>query len=89
MYFTYGNVFVSMLFSQFIPPSSSPSCVHKSVPYASISTEVKVIVAQLCRTLCDPMDYRQPGSSVHGILQARLLEWAAISFSGGSSQTRD
>ena len=37
--------------------------------------------AQSCPTLCDPMDCSPPGSSVHGILQARILEWAAISFS--------
>ena len=41
---------------------------------------------QLCLTLCDPMDCRLPGSSVHGILQARILEWVAIPFSRGSSQ---
>ena len=38
-------------------------------------------VAQLCLTLCDPMDCSPPGSSVHGIFQARALEWAAIAFS--------
>ena len=37
-------------------------------------------VAQLCPTLCDPMDCRLPGSSIHGIFQARILEWVAISF---------
>ena len=37
-------------------------------------------VAQLCLTLCDPVDCSQQGSSVYGILQARILEWAAISF---------
>ena len=41
----------------------------------------KVSVAQSCPTLGNPMDYSPPGSSVHGILQARILEWAAISFS--------
>ena len=44
---------------------------------------------QLCPALCDPMDYRSPGSSVHGISQARILEWVAISFSRGSSWSRD
>ena len=39
--------------------------------------------------LCDPMDYSPPGSSIHGVLQARILEWAAISFSRGSSWPRD
>ena len=38
-------------------------------------------VAQLCPTLCDPMDCSLPGSSVHGIFQVRVLEWVAISFS--------
>ena len=38
-------------------------------------------VAQSCPTLCDPMDYSLPGSSVHGIFQARVLEWVAIAFS--------
>ena len=42
-------------------------------------------VAQPCLTLCDPMDFSLPGSSVHEILQARILEWVAISFSRGSS----
>ena len=42
-------------------------------------------VAQSCPTLCDPMDCSLPGSSVHGIFQARVLEWIAISFSRGSS----
>ena len=44
---------------------------------------------QLCPTLCNPMDFRPPGSSVHGILQARILEWVAIPSSRGSSQPRD
>ena len=42
-----------------------------------------------CVQLCDPMDCSLPGSSVHGILQARILEWVAISFSRGSSRPRD
>ena len=45
--------------------------------------------AQSCPTLCDPMDCSLAGSSLHGILQARVLEWVAISFSRGSSQPRD
>ena len=51
--------------------------------------KVKVSVTQSCLTLCNPMDYNSPGSSVHGILQAKILEWVAISFSRGSSQPRD
>ena len=49
---------------------------------------MKVLVAQSCPTLCDPMDCSPPGSSVHGILQARMLEWVAAPFSRGSSQPR-
>ena len=45
------------------------------------TTEQVVLVTQSCLTLCDPMDYSPPDSSVHGILQTRILEWLAISFS--------
>ena len=51
--------------------------------------KVESEVAQSCLTLCDPKDYRLPGFSIHGIFQARVLEWVAISFSRGSSQPRD
>ena len=47
------------------------------------------LVAQSCPTLCDPMDSNLPGSAVHGILQAKIVEWVAISFSRGFSQPRD
>ena len=50
--------------------------------------EVKVLVAQSCPTLCDPMDCSPPGSSVLGIFQARILEWVAIPLSRGSSWPR-
>ena len=46
-------------------------------------------VAQSCPTLCDPVDCSPPDSSIHGILQARVLEWVAISFSRGSFRPRD
>ena len=46
-------------------------------------------VTQSCLTLCDPMDFSLPGFSVHGILQARILEWVTISFCRGSSWPRD
>ena len=55
-----------------------------------MSVSVRVgLVAQLRPTLCDYMDCSPPGSSVHGISQARILEWVAISFSRGSFQPRD
>ena len=47
------------------------------------------VVPQLCPTLCDPMGCSPPGSSVHGFLQARILEWVAIPFSRRSSQSKD
>ena len=45
--------------------------------------KVKLLVAQSCLTLCDPMDCSPPSSSVHGISQARTLEWVAIPFFRG------
>ena len=50
---------------------------------------VWVLVSRLYLTLCDPMDYSLQGSSVHGILQGRIMEWVAIPFSRGSSQPQD
>ena len=61
------------LFHSFLWLSSSPACMCTCMPVCS--------VAKLCLTLCDPVDCSPPGSSVHGILQARILEWVAISFS--------
>ena len=52
-----------------------------------IPSEVKVFVAQSCLTLFDLVDCNLSGSSVHGILQARTLEWVAMPFSRGSFQT--
>ena len=52
-------------------------------------TVLVCLVTQSCLTLCDPIDGSPPGSSVHGILQARILEWVATPFSRGSSQARD
>ena len=56
----------------------------------SLSKEKKESeVAQSCLILCNPVDYSQPGSSVHGGFQARVLEWVAVPFSRGSSQPKD
>ena len=54
-------------------------------PAQGMSDDRKVLVAQSCPTLCDPMDCSLPGVSVHGIVQARIPEWVAISFSRRSS----
>ena len=58
--------------------------VFPSIPWNS-----EVLITQSCLTLCKPMDCSPPGSSVHGILQTRILEWIVISSSRGSSRTRD
>ena len=63
--------------------------IWRGCPRSYQKVKVKELVAQSCLTLCEPMDYSPPGSSVHVILQARILEWAVISFSRGSSQPRD
>ena len=47
-----------------------------------MKVKIESEVAQSCPTFSDPMDCSPPGSSVHGILQARVLEWGAIAFSG-------
>ena len=57
--------------------------VKSTLPHRS-----EVLVIQSCPTLCDLMNCSPPGASVQGILQARILEWVAISFSRGSSQTQ-
>ena len=68
----------SLLFFLFLPHHAS--CVHACL-YAQL--------LQSFSTLCDPMDHSPPGSSVHRIFQARILEWVVMSSSRGSSQPRD
>ena len=60
---------------------------HEAFP--PICMKVQVLVTQSYLTLCDSMDYSPPGSSVHGILQTRILEWVVIPSSKGSSQPRN
>ena len=89
IHFTYDNIHVSMPFSQTIPPHPLPE--SKRLVYTSVSLLLSCIqgyhsvqfssVAQSCPTLCDPIDSSPRGSPVPGILQARTLEWVAISFS--------
>ena len=74
------------LFHGYIP-SSFPGRGNAVYRYCCSVTKVKVkaLATQSCPTLCNPMDCNPPGSSVHGILQARILAWVVISFSRGSS----
>ena len=58
------------------------------VPGLIILIQVQVLVAQPYLTVCDPMDCSLPGPSVHGILQARILEWVAIPFLHGIFLTK-
>ena len=68
-----------------------PFCLdfRKAITSGEWRVKLKVLVAQLCPTLCNPMACNLPGSFVHGILQARILEWIASPFSRGSSKPRD
>ena len=74
---------ICLLFGKIVKCTNTEHILH------IITGESESEVAQSCPTLCDPMPCRLPGSSLHGILQARVLEWVAISFSRGSSQPRD
>ena len=67
--------------------AEAQTCPIKA-PFLKIAC-IHAKLLQSCLTLCDAMDCSPPRSSVHGILQARILEWVAIPFSGGSSQPRD
>ena len=70
--------------------SFKSQCHGRQIQSEELQIKVKESeVTQSCLTLCYPMDCSLPGSSVHGIFQARVLEWVAISFSRGSSQPRD
>ena len=62
---------------------------HISTPFSLYSKAKQSEVTQSCPTRCDPMDCSPPGSSIHGILQAKILEWVVISLSRGSFQPRD
>ena len=89
--------------ASFIPQSewvlithSEQQPIHTSICCGAITTAcykslfaAACLAEKSCPTLWDPMDYSLPGSSAHGISQARLLEWVATSFSRGSSQPSD
>ena len=66
-------------------PQDWERSVFIPIPKKGNAKECSSEVTQLCLTPCDPMDCSLPGSSVHGIFQARIVEWIAISFSRRSS----
>ena len=77
----------SFLCQKPLPPPPPPT--HNGLPNSWGKNKWKVRVALWCPTLCDPLDYISPGSSVHGILQTRILQWVAIPFFRGSFRPRD
>ena len=66
-----------------------PTVLGNSTQYSKDLNGKSAKITQSCLTLCNLRDYSPPGCSVHGILQARILEWVAIPFSRGSSPLRD
>ena len=70
-------------------PQNSHSRVFCFLSFCFVLKVLKALFAELCPTLWNPVDCSPPGSSVHGILQARILEWVAISSLRGSSRPRD
>ena len=80
------NIYLVLISKKLIFMLLIISVLFSSLIFAS---KVKVLVTQSCLTFCDPMDCSLPGSSIQGILQARILEWVAVPSSRGSSPPRD
>ena len=91
--FTYCIVFLILKCPSTVITSRARQglCFSLSSIFSTVSStwKVKKLISQSCLILCDCMDCSPPSSSVHGISQARILDWLAISSSGGSSQHRD
>ena len=73
----------------FVEPRFEFICLAQSPNAYPLNHTICVFVIQLCLTLCDPMDCSLPGSSLHGIPKANILEWVLIPFSRGYSWPRD
>ena len=86
---TIASKWISFLKRQWVLVETDCTCNQLKCCRDYIYQILKVLVVHLCLTLCDPMDCSPPGSYVHGIVQARILEWVDILFSRGSSQPRD
>ena len=88
------NYNIVMVFAIYQHESATGTCFTFNMKFCAFKCPsllfcVHAKLFQLCPTLCDPMDSNAPGSSVHGILQTRILEWVAIPSSRGSSQSKD
>ena len=70
-----------------MPASALSAIINWDTKHLAVTAAAYLL--QSCPTLCNPIDCSLPGSSVHGILQARVLEWVALPSSRGSSQPRD
>ena len=84
-----SDMFVNTFSFKFLYKSLSLSIIFSLIILSSCSLVVVVLATQSGPTLCNPMDCGLSGSSVHGIVQARIHDWVAISFSRGSSPPRD
>ena len=84
---------LNFFFLQILDNQFTDTTLRQLTDYESISMfdlpSCCCLVTKSSPTLCNPIDYSFPGSSVHGIPQARILEWVDISFSSGSSPPRD
>ena len=80
------SILNSFLSFQFL---KSKQCMQMSLNPVVPKDQWLCSVAQLCLALCNPMDWSPRGSSVHRIIEARILEWVAISYCRGSSRPRD
>ena len=80
-------MFTKLVYSLKLPKSLNLLLSDKS--YLNVTSVYVCVRTQSCLAFCNPMDHSPPGSTVHGIFQARILEWVVISCSKGSSQPRD
>ena len=85
-----GKQFISPCFKEFSQTGHNYAASNQETALlAPTQAPCGGLVVKSCPTFCDPWDCRLPGSSIHRIFQARMLEWAAVSFSRGSSKPRD
>ena len=75
------NIWIDCIFTHRMFGTWFSSTLWECILTKGVCVGGRVCVAQLCPSLCHPMDWGPPGSSIHGIFQARILEWVAIPFS--------